>query len=199
MQLSLGFHGVTVDSVLYLDGGVLVKVPKASADEGRPTVLPEQPVENLHAVSWVLRQEHRVLLRQILKDTASFEHVQRWAKLAVHECGNLRVWVDLYEPTAELVQRRRHDVDLPGIVLNALQTIQLLQKNGYLLPIRSTQRVKLQRVLPNLKLLLGTRASCRPIHRAKLPSLFLRFPDLRDLISLWISDSLLLCSRHGGR
>ena len=123
---------------------------------------PEEPIVNFGALPDISGNKSRVLLRHVLQDAASLKHRQRRVKGPVYQCWNLRVWIDVNKPRTELIEL--HDVDLPCVVFEALQIMQLLQQNRDLLAIWRAQGVKLQIMFANGKLFLGAFSCCRAVH-----------------------------------
>eukprot|EP00406_Dinophysis_acuminata_P070681 CAMPEP_0179295384 /NCGR_PEP_ID=MMETSP0797-20121207/44397_1 /TAXON_ID=47934 /ORGANISM="Dinophysis acuminata, Strain DAEP01" /LENGTH=318 /DNA_ID=CAMNT_0021004633 /DNA_START=16 /DNA_END=969 /DNA_ORIENTATION=+ len=141
----LHLHGVPVDGVLHLPGRVGVEVPEPAADERRRGHLPHQPADALRAGSRACRDEAAVLVGEVQQDRARLEDTDRAARVRpVHQRRDFRVWVRRHEARGELVAG--HDVDRPGVVLDAQGLVQLLEQNGHLLAVGRPQAVQLERV-----------------------------------------------------
>mmetsp|Transcript_29286 Transcript_29286/g.82624 ORF Transcript_29286/g.82624 Transcript_29286/m.82624 type:complete len:240 (-) Transcript_29286:153-872(-) len=192
IQLSLGLHGVAVNRVLDLQGGIVVEVAKAATHERSAAMLPEEPVQALCPLPLVLWNESIESLRQVKQDAACLKHSKRGGELVVEERRDFGVGIHSHETGRELVQV--HDVDLPGVVLDTLEFIQLLEEDGDLLPVGSPQAVQLQRVLALGELLFGPCAGSGAVHAAHRRSLRIGLPHLRDGVALGVAG--FLCASH---
>ena len=114
------------------------------------------------------------------QDRAALEHPHRLCAAAVHQRRDLGVRVDLDKAGAELVALA--DVDQPGVIFGARVALgqQLLQHHGDLHPVRSRQRVQLQRVLADRQFLVMGGAGNGAVGGGKLAAIaFFPFPDFR--------------------
>ena len=132
VQLTLGFHGETVDRVLELLRRIGVKMPEPATQVGRRTHLPEQPVQGFGAPCGIGGQEGAEFFRQVKQDRTGLEDTDRRLDAAVQQRRNLRVRIDLDEAAGELITLA--DADQPGVVLGAgfAQRQQFLKQDGHL-------------------------------------------------------------------
>ncbi|MNH27055.1 hypothetical protein D3C79_871480 [compost metagenome] len=141
---------------------------KAPTQKRRRTHLPEQPVQGFGTRGRTGGQEGCEFLGQVQQDRTRFEYPNRWLDAAIEQGGDLRVGVDLNEPTGELVAFA--DADQPGVVLGAAvaQGQQFFKKDGDFHAVGGCQRVQLQRVLANRQRLVVGRAGDRAVDTGEL-------------------------------
>ena len=147
IQLTLHFHGETVDRVLEFLRRIGIKMAKTATQVRHTAHLPEQPGKTFRARAGVFRQELAEFFRQIEQYRAGLEHPRGRVGTAIQQCGNLGVGVDLDKAGTELIALK--DVDQPGIIFRALvtQCQQLLQQHRHFHTVRRGEGVELQRVL----------------------------------------------------
>ena len=98
----------------------------------------------------------------------------------VHQGRDLGVRVGRNKSAGKLVAL--HDVDQPGIILSAGMTRreQFFKHYSDFDAVRCAQRIELQRMFPNLQILVMGRARNRPVDAGETPAaLSIPFPDLR--------------------
>lgn len=103
VQLALRFHREPVDRILNLDRRVMIEMTEPTADVGRTTHLPEQPVQRFGALVGIGWQECAKFLREIEQDRSGLEHAARFGTAPIHQSRYLRVRVYFYEATPKLL------------------------------------------------------------------------------------------------
>mmetsp|Transcript_12658 Transcript_12658/g.21509 ORF Transcript_12658/g.21509 Transcript_12658/m.21509 type:complete len:234 (+) Transcript_12658:88-789(+) len=117
IQLTFRFHSKAVDGVFQLDGGVAVKMAKTTTEIGSCTNLPEQPIQHLHTLGWISRDEGFKLFCQMKENRTGLKQFDGFLLTGrtIDEGWNLGIGIDLHKSTTELITLA--DMDRPGIVL----------------------------------------------------------------------------------
>jgi hypothetical protein len=147
VELALDLHGEAVDGVFELLGRVGVKVAETTAQVGRRTHLPEQPIERFGARGGALGQQGTKLFGQIQQDGAGLKHARGRLGAAVEQGRNFGVGVDRHKTAGELVAIA--DFDEPAVVFGAgvAQGEQLFEHHRDLHAVGRGHGIQLQRVL----------------------------------------------------
>mmetsp|Transcript_18056 Transcript_18056/g.20329 ORF Transcript_18056/g.20329 Transcript_18056/m.20329 type:complete len:240 (+) Transcript_18056:226-945(+) len=184
IQLTLGFHGKSVDGIFELFRRIGIEMAKAAAQIGGAAHLPEQPAHDLGARCAFFGQEGSEFFGQMHQDRSGFKDTHRFVAAMIHQRRDLGVRVHINKPRPELIAIT--DIDQPSVILGVGVTgsQQFFQHHGDFDAIGCCQRIKLQRVLAHRQFLVMGGPGNWAVDRGKLPAVFLfPGPDFRGGIA----------------
>mmetsp|Transcript_31572 Transcript_31572/g.52124 ORF Transcript_31572/g.52124 Transcript_31572/m.52124 type:complete len:285 (-) Transcript_31572:37-891(-) len=200
IQLSFGFHRVTVNGIFVMDGSITVKVSKSSPQQWRRANIPKEPIECFYAAARVFGEEGIIILfRQVFENISGFKDSKGWIEGNIEHGWYFGVGVDnINEFRSELIEIKH--INLPRIVLDSFEIIEFFQKDRDLHSVGRPDGVQLCVVFASRESLGESWTSGRFVHGPHFTILIsVKRPNIRaHIIAGKGRFRRLVWSRHRG-